>query len=195
MNHLPRYQAGHTGVPGECKWEQVDTRRSHVRVGAHPREPRVKKHHDSTAGLPGTHPEHGELGKDGEEDEGDIIEQALDDLAKESKLPPPTPVVEGGASSSSSGAAPSGAPTGGGGPKSRHAQKRDWHDPDKGRSEFDPSTLGRKPYGPRKKWHDAGEGPGNLVDWTGFDLRRVLKVFRNADLQTCKLNLRKLHLR
>ena len=86
MHHLPRCQAGHTGVPGECKWEQVDTRRSHVRVGAHPREPRVKKHHDSTAGLPGAHPDHGELGKDGEEDEDTIIDQALKDLGEELSL-------------------------------------------------------------------------------------------------------------
>ena len=110
MNHVPRYQAGHTGVAGECKWEQVDTRRSSVRIGSHPREPRVKKHHDSTAGLPGTHPESGELGKDGEED--DIIDQALDDLTKDSKLPPATPLEVGGASSSSSGAAPPGASSG-----------------------------------------------------------------------------------
>ena len=194
MNHIPRYKAGHTGVPGECRWEQIDTRRTAVRLGAHPREPRVKKHHDSTAGLPGTHPDHGELGKDGE----DIIDQALkqlDSADKDSALPEPVPMQIGGASSSSSGAAPAGAASGKGGPRSKHAQQRDWHDPDKGRGDFDPSTLGRKPYGPRKQWHDAGTGPGNTVDWTGFDLRRVLQVFRSADLQTCKLNLRKLHLR
>ena len=92
---------------------------------AHPREPRVKKHHDSTAGLPGTHPDHGELGKDGEDI---IIDQALkqlDSADKDSALPEPVPMQTGGASSSSSGAAPAGAAAGKGGPRSKHAQQRD----------------------------------------------------------------------
>ena len=51
------------------------------------------------------HPGHGELGKDGEE-EGDLMDELLDDLCKKHKVPPPVPVQTSGASSSSSGAAP-----------------------------------------------------------------------------------------
>ena len=55
----------------------------------------------------------------------------------------------------------------------------------------------REPYGERKKWKDSGtqdtgETPSN---WSGFDLSRVLRVLRNADLPSCRLTLRKLHLR
>ena len=54
--------------------------------------------------------------------------------------------------------------------------------------------MGYRPRRKKKKWSDAGSGPGSQ-DWTGFDLGRVLRVFRNADPNTCKLSLRKLHLR
>ena len=61
--------------------------------------------------------------------------------------------------------------------------------------EFDPAKLGYRPRRPRKKWKDTGAGDSNRRDWTSFDLGRVLRVFRNADPASCKLSLRKLHLR
>ena len=63
----PRWNAGHSGIPGECRWEELGVRQSAPCAGAHPREPRRKAQMSSSAGLPGTSAE-GELGADMEEE-------------------------------------------------------------------------------------------------------------------------------
>ena len=42
MTGVPRFKAGHTGIPGECKWVDTGTRAGAPRFGAHPRAPRRK---------------------------------------------------------------------------------------------------------------------------------------------------------
>ena len=41
---VDRYRLGHSGIPGECRWEEIGVRQSAPRTGAHPREPRAVLH-------------------------------------------------------------------------------------------------------------------------------------------------------
>ena len=182
-NHKSRWKAGHTNIVGECRWATARERRSAPRVGAHPREPRRKATGDPTQGLPGTSPD-GELGRDLE-----------DEVLRQLDEPPQDTSVSASGATSSRNPDGSNEPYGEEGPPSQHARKRAraaGQDPDQ--PGFDPRRLAFTPRY-RKKWADTGSGEGHPPDWTGFDLGRVLRVFRNADPNSCRLSLRKLHLR
>ena len=186
MNHEPRWksgeQGGHTGIPGECQWQAKEIRQSVPRQGAAPREPRKKASGDITQGLPGRI--HGqELGADGEM-EAEALRQ-LEQLDREDR--------GGHASSSSSDPRPA---SGGAdeGPPSKDARRRARARGIDIDADFDPTSLGYRPRN-RKKWTTTGAGEGEPRDWTSFDLRRVVRTLQAADMNTCKMTLRKLHLR
>ena len=67
MDNVPRQSAGHTGIPGECRWQEIDYRQSTKRERTtHPKTPRVKARQEMGQGLPGTSAS-GELGQEMEE--------------------------------------------------------------------------------------------------------------------------------
>ena len=204
MKGTPRYTAGHTNVPGECKWGTARERISAPRAGAHPRPGRRKATSEPTAGLPGNLGDI-ELGQDVEEQ----VDRDLEEAKKRSlQTVPPTsvPSASGATSStdpnppmssgnSSTPAVPAGSTNPGTSVASTSAGPLTEHGKRKAAESQRDKQKSENPSQPRKKWADTGVQGDAQQDWTRFDLGRILRTFRYASPGQCRLTLRKLHLR